>query len=132
MVHLVAYVPREVLQGENAPDEPWFLGFYCCTEHANPRFFIGLINLKGTKQRCFTEAGDSFEYAFIVATGLQPITPGTVRDLFTYTEQRLFHGHLSPERGRYRSLLQYVHERLGKLRLDYSQVVHARGRRAES
>ena len=119
---LVAYVPHEQLYGTSQASDPWYLSIYCSTASPNAEYFVVLVNHDASKQRHFMRAGASFEYAFIVASALFPITPAQMRDVLTYADVRIFVGRLSPERGRYRKLLHSVQSLLSRLRSDYSEM----------
>lgn len=127
-IHLVAFVEHRVLFPDHPTDEPFFLGIYCAPHRIGTNFYVVLVNQSGLKQRLYRPAGDSFEYALLVASGLFPITPTDVYDLQTVTDRPLFEGRLSREMARYRGMLRSVHKRLARLKMDYWKAAHARKR----
>ena len=125
-VHLVAFVSHEILFPEHPTEDPFFLGMYCLPHRGNTDFYIVLVNEDGLKQRNFMCAGDSFEFALLVASGMFPVKPTHWRDLMTVTDRRLFFGHLKPEMNQYRTVLKLVKKRLTELQRHYWTAEHSR------
>lgn len=126
-IFLLAYVEYHNIMSEKDESyfKDWFIGFYTLPNKETSKHFIALVNNKGDKVRYIRKAGDCFEHAIIVFSGLyNNVSVLDIHSSVYCVERTLFKGKLIKRIYAYKKELFKTKKRLDNLKHDYLKAIH--------